>query len=240
MPLEGKGREIRLFTMTRILVPRGSSGGSSQNPNPNRTGSSSAQPEPVSPVHSAAKDEESGEEAPGQVVGDELLEYAGTSECNKARSDDPLMETLHFEQDDPTSLGDEIVADAGEDVKEEVAGPHEVMRGFSGERPALENEESFGDSSLSAGGRSHPPPPPVPPPKPSGTNLSPRRTVSGTSNAVHVGSSRRTSGRAVVSVRTSPAGSRPSSPRAHNESEGYNSADEQNLCFVSSYDDLVS
>ncbi|KAJ1395533.1 Ubiquitin-associated domain [Sesbania bispinosa] len=223
--------------MTRILVQRGSSGGSSQNPNPNRSGSSSARPEQA-PIPSAAKDEESGEEVSGQVVGDELLEYAGTT---SAKSDDPLMECLHFEQNDNTPLGDEVVMpDAGKDVKEEVAVPQELMRGLSGERPVLENEGSFGDSSISAaaGGGTNPPPPPVPPPKPSATNLNSRRSVSGTSNAVPAGSPRRTSAWPVVSARTSPAGSRPSSPRAHNESEGYNSADEQNPCLVSSYADV--
>lgn len=227
--------------MTRILVQRGSSGGgNSQNQNPTRAGSSSARPEPVSPIHPSAKDEESGDEAPGLVVGDELLEYAGTSDCNKEKNDDPLLESLHFEQNE-TPLRDEVKADPGKDDKEEVAGPQELIRELSGEIPALENEGSLGGSSIGVdGGSSHPPPPPVPPPKPSAANLNSRRKVSETSNAVPVGSPRRTSGWPVVSARTSPVSSRPSSPRAHNESEGYNSADEQNPCFVSSYDDLVS
>ncbi|XP_061376242.1 OVARIAN TUMOR DOMAIN-containing deubiquitinating enzyme 6-like [Gastrolobium bilobum] len=225
--------------MTRILVQRGSSGGSS--PNPNRSGSSSARPESQatgSPVPSVAKDEESGEEIPGHVVRDDLLEYVGTSDCDKGKSDESLMESL-LEQND-TASGDEVVADAGKDVKEEVEGHQELVKGLSGERPSSENEGSCGDSSINASGTcsSHPPPPPVPPPKPSAITLNSRGNVSGASNAVYVGSPRRASAWPVVSARTSPAGSRPSSPRAHNENEGYNSADEQNPCLVSSYDDL--
>ena len=60
------------------------------------------------------------------------------------------------------------------------------------------------------------------------------------SNSVRIGSPRRAVAWPIVSTRTSPTGSRPSSPRSHGESEGYNSADEQNSCFVSSYDDAVS
>ncbi|KHN38615.1 OTU domain-containing protein 5 [Glycine soja] len=125
----------------------------------------------------------------------------------------------------------------GGDVREE------IVKGLSGlrvgERVVSESEVSSGDSSslLVGGGGSCPPPPPVPPPKPSVTgNLNPRRSVSGSLNSGSVGSSRRAW--PVVSARTSPVGSRPSSPRSHNESEGYNSADEQKPCLVSSYDDF--
>lgn len=236
--------------MTRILIQRGSSGGSSggsnnQNQNQGRTGSSSGRPEPqapVLPVPSAGKDEECGEEVVGQVfvVGDELLEYGGASNSGKAKSDEVLIDGLHLEQSD-TPSGDEVADDdAGKEVKVEFVDHQELVGGLSGDRPALEIEGCAGDSSIGASGSSHPPPPPVPPPKPSGNNLNPRRNVSGTSNSVHLGSPRRATAWPVVSARTSPAGSRPSSPRAHSESEGYNSADEQHPCLVSSYDDLVS
>ncbi|WJX68984.1 OVARIAN TUMOR DOMAIN-containing deubiquitinating enzyme 6 [Trifolium repens] len=221
--------------------PRGSSGGgTSQNPNPNnsnpnRAGSSSARPEQATQVQLAAKDEESGEEEPGLAVGDELLEYAGSG----AKSDDPFIESLHFEEND-TTLGNEVLTDLpGKDVKEEVEVSHESVRI---ERLVIENEGLYEDNPVSVVGggcgSSHPPPPPVPPPKPLATNLNSRRNASGSPNPVNVGSPRRTSVWPVVSARTSPAGSRPSSPRAHNESEGYNSADEQNPCYVSSYDDV--
>ncbi|KAJ7981197.1 OTU domain-containing protein 5-like [Quillaja saponaria] len=116
------------------------------------------------------------------------------------------------------------------------------MKGLSGlrilERQTSESEDSSGDSLPAASGSSHPPPPPVPPPRPSAANSNSRRIASGISNAVRIGSSRRASAWPVVSARTSPTASRPSSPRSHNENEGYNSADEQNPCFTSSYGDL--
>ncbi|KAK8683334.1 hypothetical protein V6N13_039398 [Hibiscus sabdariffa] len=67
-------------------------------------------------------------------------------------------------------------------------------------------------------------------------NSNSRRFALGSSNPVRAGSSRRAVPWPTVSTRTSPAGLCPS-PRSHCESEGYNSADEQNPCFVSSYND---
>ncbi|XVF05131.1 hypothetical protein REPUB_Repub05bG0145100 [Reevesia pubescens] len=105
------------------------------------------------------------------------------------------------------------------------------------EKVAAETEGSSGDPLAIGSGSPHPPPPPVPPPKPSSVNSNSRRFVSGSSNPVCAGSSRRAVPWPIVSTRTSPSGSRPSSPRSHGENEGYNSADEQNPSFVSSYDD---
>lgn len=229
--------------MTRILVQRGSSGSSSSNANRSSSvpGSSSARAEQqaiVPPTTSAVKDEDSGGEIV-ELVGDELLECSGTSD-SKPKSDEILMESLHNDQND--TLSDEITDNKA--IKEELACPQELIKGLSGlrnsERHPSENEGSGEDSSPTTGGSSYPPPPPVPPPKPSAANLNSRRNVSGSSNAVHIGSPRRVTARPVVSTRTSPAGSRPSSPRSHTENEGYNSADEQSPCFGSSYDDLVS
>ncbi|KAL2932718.1 Neutral protease 2-like protein MEP8 [Bienertia sinuspersici] len=74
-----------------------------------------------------------------------------------------------------------------------------------------------------------PPPPPIPPPKPSGSNSNSnsivRRFVSD-------------SPRIPARTSASASASRPSSPRSHGESEGYNSADEQTPSFGSSYYDL--
>nr|XP_043633291.1 OVARIAN TUMOR DOMAIN-containing deubiquitinating enzyme 6 isoform X2 [Erigeron canadensis] len=84
-------------------------------------------------------------------------------------------------------------------------------------------------------GSAYPPPPPAPPPKPASTGGNSRRF--GNSGALRIGSSRRATAWPVVSTRTSPVGSRSSSPRAHCENDGYNSADEQNQCYGSSYDD---
>lgn len=238
--------------MTRIYVQRGSStGGTSQNPNTNANnpnqnpnhgragaGSSTARPEQTQ-VQSAAKDEESVEEQHKLTVGDEVLEYAGTS--NRVKNDELFMESLQLEESD-APLGMEVLADVpGKDVKEEVEGSQESIKGLTGERPVPENEGLCEDNSVNVvGGGSHPPPPPVPPPKPSATNLTSRRGASGSPNAVNAGSPRRTNVWPVVSARSSPAGSRSSSPKAHNESDGYNSADEQNPCYVSSYADAVS
>lgn len=217
--------------MTRVLVQRGSSGGGSTSSNPNRSGggsssNSSARAEPQVPVLPVNSDE-----VVVGVVSDEVLESG-----DKGKSD----ESVHFEQGDG-SCDDGVAAAVvvESDVREE------IVKGLSGlrvgERVVSESEVSSGDSSslLVGGGGSCPPPPPVPPPKPSVTgNLNPRRSVSGSLNSGSVGSSRRAW--PVVSARTSPVGSRPSSPRSHNESEGYNSADEQKPCLVSSYDDFVS
>ncbi|KAK4255262.1 hypothetical protein QN277_008280 [Acacia crassicarpa] len=217
--------------MTRILVPRGSSGNSSSNP----SRSSSTRAEPLATVPQApstVKDEDSGQEVPDLVADNELLDSSG-------KNDELLVDNLRCEQNDATS--DEI-ADVEKAGKEEVAGRREYDNRLCGlkvsERLASGNEGSSCDSLRSANVTPNPPPPPVPPPKLSASNLNSRRNVSSNSNAVQIGPSRRASAWPVVSARTSPAGSRPTSPRSLNENEGYNSADEQNPCFPSSYDDL--
>ncbi|XP_028808275.1 uncharacterized protein LOC114762848 isoform X2 [Neltuma alba] len=229
--------------MTRILVQRGSSGTSSSNPSRSSlSGSSSTRAEPsavVPPAPATAKDEDSGQEVPDLVVNNELLDYSGSSD-GKTKNDDHLVENLHFEQNQ-NDTSDEI-ADVEEAVKEEVAGRREYDNGLCGlkisERPATGSEGSSGDSLRSANSTPNPPPPPVPPPKPSAPNLNSKKNVSSNSNAVQIGPSRRASAWPVVSARTSPAGSRPTSPKSLNENEGYNSADEQIPCCPSSYDDL--
>jgi OTU domain-containing protein 5 len=94
-------------------------------------------------------------------------------------------------------------------------------------------------SSQMVGAAPHPPPPPAPPPKPSSRNKRLQRMGSGSSNSVRIGSSRRPVAWPPVTARTSPSGSRPSSPRSLADGEGYNSADEQGPCYASSYDDSV-
>ncbi|CAJ1979125.1 unnamed protein product [Sphenostylis stenocarpa] len=212
--------------MTRVLVQRGSSGGGSSS-NANRSGGSSSN----SSVRPEAQVFVSPENCDEVVVSDEVSESG-----DKGKSED----SLHFEKGDGSCDDDMAAAAVVEsDVREE------IVKGLSGlrvgERVVTESEGSSGDSSSHpvGGGGSCPPPPPVPPPKPSvAGNLNSRRSVTGSLNSGSVGSSRRTSAWPVVPARTSPAGSRPSSPRAHNESEGYNSADEQKPCLVSSYDDF--
>ncbi|CAL8162123.1 unnamed protein product [Prunus armeniaca] len=230
--------------MTRILVQRGSSSGSSSNPSrpSSFSGSSSgwAQPQVNSPqVVSVVKDEEIGEEAQEHIIVDELSEYCGSGDNKAVKNDDLLTESIH--NDDNVSSSDELAE--GEKVgKNDIADPGEMMKGLGGlmisEKVTVENVDSSRDSLQNAIGSSQPPPPPVPPPKLSSANSNSRRSVSGSSNSVRIGPSRRAVAWPVVSTRTSPTGSRPSSPRSHGEGEGYNSADEHSPCFVSSYDDV--
>ncbi|KAF8039601.1 hypothetical protein BT93_B1962 [Corymbia citriodora subsp. variegata] len=224
--------------MTRILVQRGSGGSSS---NPNRSSSlpgpsSSARTEPqhsaTSLVASAAKDEDSEEEVLEQVVVDELSEYSCGGDNTTVKSDEHL-EGYHGDQDE--NLGNENL-DGELLVSDDSPSSEEVSKGLGGLKP-FDLKENEGTSNIqSAVGSLHPPPPPAPP-RPSVSNSNLRRTSMGTSNSARHGSSRRSVAWPVVSARTSPTESRPSSPRSHCENEGYNSADEQGPCFVS-YDDL--
>ncbi|KAM1100297.1 hypothetical protein ACFX15_006546 [Malus domestica] len=228
--------------MTRILVQRGSSSGSSSNPTrpSSLSGSSSAwaQPQVNNPqVLSVVKDEEIVEEAQENVILDELPEYCESDDNKAVKSDDLLTESFNDDNVGPS----EERADGEKVGKNDIASPGELMKGLDGlrisERVTVENVDSSRDSLQNVIGSSQPPPPPVPPPKLPSANSNSRRSVSGSSNAVRIGPSRRAVAWPVVSTRTSPNGSRPSSPRSHGESEGYNSADEQSPCFVSSYDD---
>ncbi|KAI3850843.1 hypothetical protein MKW92_015391 [Papaver armeniacum] len=219
--------------MTRILVQRGTSGSSS---NQNRASSSSAastqqqlQGAQVTPTVKEADVRE--EDVVVQV--EDLVEFSGGGD---------------------EKLGSKNVQEAGNSTaasefgdKEKIVGSDNVVadvasREVHGLRIAekldldLIEGSSVGISHKAAEGScSPPPPPPVPPPKPLAENLSSRRTGSGGSNAVRIGPSRRAVAWPVVSTRTSPSGSRSSSPRAYGEAEGYNSADEQSHCFGPSY-----
>lgn len=232
--------------MTRILVQRGSSSGSSSNPSRSSSlsGSSSAwsQPQINSPqVLSVVKDEEIEVEPPENVIADDLSENCWSSDNNAVKSDDVLLESTH--NDHSPCLSEEL-SEVERVIKNDVAGQGELMKGLGGltisERVKVDSADSGGATLQNVTGSSQPPPPPVPPPKISSPNSNSRRTVTGSSNAVRIGPSRRAVAWPVVSTRTSPTGSRPSSPRSHGEGEGYNSADEQGPCFVSSYDDTVS
>ncbi|KAL2328446.1 hypothetical protein Fmac_021873 [Flemingia macrophylla] len=210
--------------MTRVVVQRGSSSSNNANRTAASSSNSSARPEPPP--------ENADEVAAAVAVSDEVLESG-----ENGKSEEVLVGGgggVHFVQGGDGSCDDDVAAGGVEsDVREEIV---------TGLRVISESEASSGDgfSFPVGGGGSCPPPPPVPPPKPSvAGNLNPRRGF----NSGSVGSSRRTAAAASawsggVPARTSPAGSRPSSPRSHNESEGYNSADEQRPCLVSSYDDF--
>lgn len=226
--------------MTRILVQRGSAGASSSSSsNQNRSStslpgssSSSAPTQPQassnSQVLSASKDDEFVEEIQEEVALEELS--IGSSNYKGVKVDDGLLDSLGSDQ----STIEEKIAD--NETRDGVFVSEGLAREYDGLRVVeVENEGSSVQRAICS---SCPPPPPVPPPKPASLNSSPRRFPLGSSHAGRIGSSRGTAGRPTVSTRTSPAGSRPSSPRSHCD-EGYNSADEQNPSFGSSYDDVV-
>ncbi|XP_038992780.1 OVARIAN TUMOR DOMAIN-containing deubiquitinating enzyme 6-like isoform X2 [Hibiscus syriacus] len=228
--------------MTRILVQRGSAGSSSSNPSRSSSlpGPSSFRVESQVSTHqvpSVAKDGEVSKEVLEQVTSDEHLECS-RSIGNKGLKDDPLLENLHNNRNETSS---DTIAEAEKVNTPDALGSWDMMNDSDGlrvsEKVAAESGGSSSDPSLIGSGCPHPPPPPIPPPKPSSANSHLRRFVSGSSILVHTGLSRRAVAWPIVSTRTSPSESRPSSPRSHVESDGYNSADEQSPCFVSSYSD---
>ncbi|XP_068662416.1 OVARIAN TUMOR DOMAIN-containing deubiquitinating enzyme 6-like [Aristolochia californica] len=222
--------------MTRILVQRGS-GGSSSNQNrsslPGSSSSSNALPVPTQ-VASTSKEEEQDEEVYDANALDGLLDISGSREDNMTLKSDEApkgnSQSVSSEWVDKEKMGNDDTLNLGV-VTKESSSLH------NSEKFDLDESETLGaGSSHVVTGTSYPPPPPVPPPKPSAATLGSRRIVSGSSNAVRIGPSRRGVGWPVVSTR-SPSNSRPSSPRSFGEAEGYNSADEQCPGFVSSYDD---
>nr|XP_009789379.1 PREDICTED: uncharacterized protein LOC104237015 isoform X3 [Nicotiana sylvestris] len=225
--------------MTRILVQRGSTGSSSSLSNQNRSSvslpessaSSSAPLQPqassTSQVPSALKDDELVGEFPESIV---LDEFSVGSFNHKGEGDDASLENF---SSDRSHLEEKIIDN--EKIGDGAFVCGDSVKGSSG--LSVEAAENEGTSVQGAKSSSCPPPPPVPPPKPVSLSCSPRKFSSGSSNAVLLGSGELV-GRPNVSTRTSPAGSRPSSPRSHSESEGYNSADEQNPKFGSSHNDM--
>ncbi|XP_027773578.1 uncharacterized protein LOC107023456 isoform X2 [Solanum pennellii] len=229
--------------MTRILVHRGSTGSSSSSSNQNRSSvslpgssasSSSASSQPqassTSQVPSALKDDELVGEFPEPIVLDDV---SVGSFNHKGDGDDASVESFSCDR----SLLEEKIVD-NEKVSDDAFVCGDSIKGSSGLR--VEVVENEGTSLLEPKGSScpPPPPPPVPPPKPASLNPRPRQFSLGSSNAVRIGSSREFVGQTNVSTRTSPTGSRPSSPRSLCESEGYNSADEQSPNFGSSRNDV--
>ncbi|KAF8396383.1 hypothetical protein HHK36_018000 [Tetracentron sinense] len=229
--------------MTRILVQRGSTGSSS---NPSRSSlpsSSAAPPQQLFVPQIPSPQKEEGQEEvqdPGTII----MDCCGSGDDKATKSKELLVESIQGNRNesecnefvDKKKAGNDDVVDSGDLIKQ-LDGLRITERVESDE-----NEGSSGGSLQIVHGSSYPPPPPVPPPKPLAVNSSSRRTVfggSGGSSAVRIGSSRRAVAWPVVSTRTSPSGSRPSSPGAYGEGEGYNSGDEQNPRFGSSYDDAV-
>ncbi|XP_008784051.2 OVARIAN TUMOR DOMAIN-containing deubiquitinating enzyme 6-like isoform X2 [Phoenix dactylifera] len=224
--------------MTRIFVQRGSAGSSS---NANRPSSTSLPQPSAAQAASTSKEEEQDKEVlqePG-VVG-EIIEHCGSSEDKDTKNDELLPESSQGIRIE--SGPNQRVDDKEESLKDDAL-DSAVLEEELGELHPSEHSDhdesvrsGVGSSQIVTGG-SYPPPPPVPPPKPPAANMSSRRMGLGCLNSVRIGPSRRTSGWPVVSTRPSPSGSRPSSPRSYGEGEGYNSADEQSPCYVSSHDD---
>lgn len=220
--------------MTRIFIQRGSAGSSS---NANRPPSSSIPQTSGTQVavNSAAKEEEQ-EKEPIQESGVlDVVEQPGNAE------DENLPESL-VEKELDESADKEILM-----VDENSSDAAALARDLS--RVRVNEHLECDDSGLRSGigssqivmGPSYPPPPPVPPQRPLSGSPGLRRMGSGSSFGVRIGSSRRPAAwPAALPSRSSPSGSRPSSPRSHAEAEGYNSSDEQGPCYVSSYDDVVS
>ncbi|RAL45988.1 hypothetical protein DM860_006142 [Cuscuta australis] len=215
--------------MTRVLVQRGSSGSSSSSSsNQNRpltslpSSSSSAPVQPQSTTNNQAlptgKDNELGAEMQDQ---DESL--VDSSENISVKSEDSSPENLSndLRVSEPKIVNDSVFGD--------------LSKGLGGLK-IVEEEEKEGSSLQTVTGSSYPPPPPVPPPKPASMNSNLKRYPSGSSSSLRTGC-RGPFGHHVVSHRTSPTRSQPSSPRSHCESEGYNSADEQSPSPGPSYDD---
>ncbi|CAI9778321.1 unnamed protein product [Fraxinus pennsylvanica] len=234
--------------MTRILVQRGSSGSSSSSSSSNQNRSSSVvAPNTSSSVTSplpqatsnaqvvpSIRDDNLGEVQEQNVVDESLDPDVLNSKSKGTRSEDLSPERFNNDQNDndEKDVGSEKVR--GDDI----VGAGDLIKGFGGLSVVEEESDaSVGSSFQMVNVSSYPPPPPVPPPKPSSMNKKSWRGSSGGSNAVRIGPSRRATGWPGVSIRPSPTGSMPSSPRSHCENEGYNSADEQGPCYSSSYDD---
>lgn len=145
-----------------------------------------------------------------QVTGDDVQE--------QTLSEDLPVETAEIDRTDaldvPTTdkIEDETVS---EDLSKRIGG---LRVNEEEEEKDVKNSDDY--PSQTTGGSPYPPPPPAPPTPP------PKPSVG--SNSRRIGSSRRATAWPVVST---------GSPRPHPENDGYNSADEQNPCFGSSYDD---
>lgn len=202
--------------MTRVFVQRGSStagssSASSSSNNTNRSSSSSSSSQPQA-----------------QVTGDDVQE--------QVLPEDLSIETVEIDRNDSLDVP---TTDKIED--ETVIGSEDILKRIGGVRVSEEEEEKDGKrsddySSQTVVRSPYPPPPPAPPtppPKPSSTGSNSRRFTTGNSAALRIGSSGRATAWPVVST----AGSRVSSPRSHSENDGYNSADEQNPNYGSSYND---
>ncbi|XP_076918530.1 OVARIAN TUMOR DOMAIN-containing deubiquitinating enzyme 6-like [Bidens hawaiensis] len=159
------------------------------------------------------------------VAGDDVVVVQEQVVCEDLPVDN--IETVDksdkIDKSEKTDKSDELDVSVGEKVENEVVEKTGALRVIEEEeeKDGLEKDEYRGSD---VGGSVYPPPPPAPPPKPSSTSLNSRRFGN---------SSRRATAWPVVST----VEGRSSSPRSHCENDGYNSADEQNPCYGSSYGD---
>ncbi|GLJ55471.1 hypothetical protein SUGI_1191150 [Cryptomeria japonica] len=239
--------------MTRILVQRGGGGSSLSNSSQSRSSSaaasssSSATSLPVPPAELSnfqplfvPEDEHHNFEGLGDGLSyQDCTEIPYTLEVDEAAKELAACEIGSAEENyDGSHVGVDLYGNAssigvsGLELGEIDVGEKTIVEEDNRE---VQCEKSSGVQVVSS--CSCPPPPPVPPPKPGIIGLGSRRIVSSGSAVQRSGSSRRQqfSWNAMAS-RTSPTGSRPSSPRSYGDGEGYNSADEQSTCF-GSYDD---
>lgn len=225
--------------MTRILVQRGSAGSSSSS-NQNRSATSSTSVSAPSPLSSSASPQQQATNT-SQVI--PIVKDENLVEVQEQNSLDEFSEhcaVADNKSDDLSQGSDKLVED--EIVQnDDSGGSGDLVKGFGGLSVVEEEtDEVIGSSFQKVPCSSYPPPPPVPPPRPSSLSLTSRRSPQVDTNAMRIGPSRRAAVLPGVSIRSSPTGSHPSSPRSHCEGEGYNSADEQGPCFSSGYDDVVS
>ncbi|CAN8247083.1 unnamed protein product [Cochlearia groenlandica] len=197
--------------MTRILVQRGSSSNQTRSSSSPASSSSSSGTEPLVnndvQVLPVTIDEEVADEKQEEV--NVIVEK---EECSEAKN---------------VSLPGDAPAEREDDEGSIVS-----------ENANVEIEGVVCDSTVSDGDKPDSPPLPVPPPPKSSSNVNPgnRRSVLGSFGALRIGPTRRGAGaRSLVSSRSSPTGSRPSSPRSQSDHEGYNSSDEHMPCYVPSH-----
>ncbi|RWR83552.1 hypothetical protein CKAN_01231000 [Cinnamomum micranthum f. kanehirae] len=229
--------------MTRVVVQRGPAGSASNQNRSSLPGSSSAPGSQLfaPQIPSTSKEEEHEKEVKDPCALDDLPECHGSHDEKTMGNDDSLSESTSGIKNEVASNESVDMGKGGgddDDVVDVETTANEFSRlGISETFNIDESEGSGVGCSQIISGSSYPPPPPVPPPKPSMANFNSRRTVLGGSSADRIGPSRRAVAWPVVSTRTSPSGSHPSSPRSYGEGEGYNSADEHNPCYGFSYDD---
>ncbi|CAH9072662.1 unnamed protein product [Cuscuta europaea] len=195
--------------MTRILVQRGTSGSSSS--------SSSNQNRPLSSLASSSSSSstpvqpQTNSNEPGAEIQDQIS-------LDELPVDGFVNKSVKSEDSSPENSNINLISHEVNIVDNNDFVSDDLLKGLGGLR-VVEEEENDGSSSRTASGSSYPPPPPLPPPKPASMNNSiSKRYPTGSSSALRTRS-------------------RPSSPRSHCESEGYNSADEQSPSFGPSYDD---